>query len=112
MSWVGTLIGIMVRSPDAVMGLAFLIVFPLTFLASTFVPIDGLPDGLRQIAEYNPVSAFAAAARDLFGNPTAMPTDAPWPLAHPAVASLAWIAGCLAVTIPTTLAAFRRRTSD
>ena len=50
MLWVGALIGVNVRSPDAVTGIAFLIVFPLTFLASTFVPIDGLPDGLRHIA--------------------------------------------------------------
>ena len=73
MLWVGALIGVIVRSPDAVLGIGFLLVFPLTFLSSTFVPIDGLPDGLRQIAEYNPVSSLAAATRELFGNPTAVP---------------------------------------
>ena len=61
----------------------FLIVFPLTFLSNAFVPADGLPDGLRQIAEWNPVSVMVAAVRTLFGNPTALPADAAWPLAHP-----------------------------
>ena len=94
------------------MGIAFLVVFPLTFLASTFVPIDGLPDGLRQIAEYNPVSSLAAARRDLFGNPTALPGSAAWPLAHPIASSLAWCAALLAVAVPLTVRRFRAKTSD
>jgi ABC-2 type transport system permease protein len=110
MLWVGALIGVTVRSPDAVMGIAFLIVFPLTFLASTFVPIDGLPDGLRQIAEYNPVSSLALATRTLFGNPTAPPTDPPWTLAHPVASSLAWCAALLAVVVPLTVLRFRAKT--
>jgi ABC transporter DrrB family efflux protein len=112
MLWVGALIGVIVRSPDAVMGIAFLIVFPLTFLASTFVPIDGLPDGLRQIAEYNPVSSLAGATRDLFGNPTAIPASAAWPLTHPVASSLAWCAALLAVAVPLTVRRFRAKTTD
>ncbi|HEY1275436.1 MAG TPA: ABC transporter permease [Thermoleophilaceae bacterium] len=112
MMWIGTLVGLIVRTPDAVMGLAFVIVFPLTFLASTFVPIAGLPDGLRQVAEWNPVSALAAATRTLFGNPTAIPEGAAWPLAHPVIASLAWCAALLAVAVPLTLARYRARTVD
>ena len=73
MIWLGTLVGVLVRSPDAVQGIAFVAVFPLTFVANTFVPVGGLPDGLRQVAEYNPISAWAAAIRTLFGNPTAIP---------------------------------------
>jgi ABC-2 type transport system permease protein len=112
MLWVGAFVGVAVRSPDAVMGIAFLIVFPMTFLASTFVPLDGLPDGLRQIAQYNPVSSLAAATRHLFGNPTALPTDAPWTLAHPVVSSLAWCAALLAIAVPLTLRRFRAKTID
>jgi ABC transporter DrrB family efflux protein len=111
MLWVGALIGVVVRSPDAVMGIAFLIVFPLTFLASTFVPVDGLPAGLREIAEYNPVSALAAATRDLFGNPGAVPADVPWPLAHPVAGSLAWCAVLLAIAVPLTVRRFRAKTT-
>jgi ABC transporter DrrB family efflux protein len=112
MLWVGALIGVVVRSPDAVQGIAFLIVFPMTFLASTFVPIGGLPDGLRQFAEYNPVSSLAVATRELFGNPTALPADVPWPLAHPVASSLAWCAALLAVAAPLTVSRFRAKTMD
>jgi len=112
MLWVGALIGVTVRSPDAVMGIAFLIIFPMTFLASTFVPIEGLPDGLRQIAEYNPVSSLAVATRTLFGNPTALPANAPWTLAHPVASSLAWCAALLAIAVPLTVRRFRAKTMD
>ena len=47
--------------------------------ASTFVPVAGLPAGLEQFAEWNPISALAAAARTQFGNPTAIPDGAAWP---------------------------------
>jgi ABC transporter DrrB family efflux protein len=111
MVWVGTLIGVSVRSPDAVMGIAFIFVFPLTFLSNAFVPAGGLPDGLRAVAEWNPVSVIVAAVRELFGNPTALPPDAAWPLAHPVVSSLIACALLLAVAVPLTLWRFRVRTT-
>lgn len=111
MLWLGTLIGVIARSPDVVQGIAFVLIFPLTFVASTFVPVGGLPNGLRQVAEYNPVSCWAAAIRTLFGNPTATPDNAAWPLAHPVVSSLLWCAAILAVVVPLTLRAYRRRTT-
>jgi ABC-2 type transport system permease protein len=107
--WVGTLLGIVARSPDAVQGVAFLVIFPLTFISSVFVGTGTLPDGLRQVAEYNPISAMAAAVRTLFGNPTGVPPDAVWPLAHPVLASLIWCVAALAVVIPLTLRLYRRR---
>jgi ABC-type multidrug transport system permease subunit len=111
MLWVGTLLGVLARSPDVVTGIAFLVVFPLTFVAATFVPIAGLPSGLRQFAEYNPISCWAAAVRGLFGNPTATPAHAAWPLAHSVISSLLWCALLIAVVAPMTLTAFRRRTT-
>jgi ABC-2 type transport system permease protein len=111
MLWIGALIGLLVRSPDAVMGIAFLVVFPMTFLAGTFVPLDGLPGGLHVVAEYNPVTSLAAATRELFGNPTALPADPPWTLAHPVVSSLLWCAALLAVAVPLTLRRFRAKTT-
>src|SRR6201747_1517248 len=69
MLWIGTLLGLLVRSPDAAQGVVFIAVFPLTFLANTFVPLAGLPKVLREFASYNPVSAVAAAGRALFGTP-------------------------------------------
>ena len=111
MIWLGTLIGILVRSPDGVQGIAFVTIFPLTFIANTFVPVSGLPDGLRQFAEYNPVSCFAAAVRTLFGNPTAIPAGASWPLEHAVLASVIWCVVILVAVVPLTLRAYRRRTT-
>jgi ABC-type multidrug transport system permease subunit len=111
MIWLGTLIGVSVRSPDAVMGIAFLVVFPLTFLANAFVPAGGLPSGLQQIAMWNPLSAMVAAIRTLFGNPTATPDGAPWPLLHPVAGAVLWCLVILAVTIPLTIRRYRARTT-
>jgi ABC-2 type transport system permease protein len=111
MLWLGTLIGVIARTPDVVQGIAFLVIFPLTFVAATFVPIAGLPAGLRGFAEFNPVNSWAAALRTLFGNPTATPQDASWPLQHPVLASVLWCIAILTVVVPLTLRAYRRRTS-
>jgi ABC-2 type transport system permease protein len=111
MIWLGTLIGVVARSPDAVQGIAFITVFPLTFLSNAFVPAEGLPDGLQQVAEWNPVSAVVAGVRTLFGNPTAVPADAPWPLAHPVLAAVLWSLAFLAIAAPLCIARFRARTT-
>jgi ABC-2 type transport system permease protein len=107
----GTLLGIISRSADGVQGLAFMTIFPLTFLSNAFVPADGLPTVLRAVANWNPVSSVVSAVRLLFGNATATPHDAPWPLQHPVVAALAWCAVILAVVGPLTLARFAQRTA-
>jgi ABC transporter DrrB family efflux protein len=108
---VGTLLGLLVRSPDAAQGVVFIAVFPLTFVANTFVPADGLPDVLRQIAAYNPISAFAAAFRSLFGNPLAPPLHPSWPLQHPVLSSCLWCAGLLSIALPLMLWRYRARTT-
>jgi ABC-2 type transport system permease protein len=110
--WLGTLIGVIARTPDSVQGVAFMTVFPLTFLSNAFVPTEKLPDGLRQVAEWNPISALVAATRTLFGNPTATPADAPWPLQHPVTASLLWCVALLAIAVPLCIARFQARTTD
>jgi ABC-2 type transport system permease protein len=112
MIWVGTLLGVVARSPDAVQGFVFMVVFPITFLSNAFVPAAGLPDGLQQVAEWNPVSAIVAATRTLFGNPTALPADAPWPLEHPVVTAVLWTAALLAVAAPLCVWRFRKRTTE
>jgi ABC-2 type transport system permease protein len=109
MLWVGTLLGLAVRSPDAAQGFVFLVVFPLTFLSNAFVPSQSLPAGLRAVAEWNPVSAMIAAVRELFGNPSAVGPDAPWPLAHPVLAASGWCALLLALVVPLALARYRAR---
>jgi ABC-2 type transport system permease protein len=109
--WTGTLVGMLVRAPDAVQGLAFVILFPLTFLANTFVPTDGMDKAVRTLADYNPVSAIVAALRDLFGNPNTIAGDAPWVLHHPVVTSIAWSLGILAVTVPLAIRRYQRVTT-
>jgi ABC transporter DrrB family efflux protein len=112
MIWCGTLLGMTVRTPDAAQGIVFMTVFPLTFLATTFVPINGYEGVLHTVAAYNPISALAAAVRTLFGNPTATPPDAPWPLLHPVTVSLVWSIGIILISVPTTIRMFRVRTEN
>ena len=112
MLWTGTLLGLMVRSPDAAQGVVFIVVFPMTFLASTFVPLDGLTPFLRTLASWNPISTLAAAVRELFGNPTAMPADPAWPIRHAVLAAVIWCVAIIAISAPLAIAAFRRKTTD
>jgi ABC-2 type transport system permease protein len=110
--WLGALIGVSVRTPDAVMGVGMTVVFPLMFTACTYVPLTGMSPGLRQVAEFNPITCFATAVRNLFGNPTALPGDAPWTVTHPVLSSLAWCALILTGAVPLALRGFRARTED
>ena len=104
MVWLGILVGVSARTPDAVMGVAFMLVF--------LPAAGGLPDGLRQVAEWNPISAVVAAVRELFGNPTAPSAGAPWPLQHPVAAALLWSVAIIAVAAPAAIARYRARTTD
>jgi ABC transporter DrrB family efflux protein len=111
MLWVGLLLGMSVRSTDAVTGIAFVVLFPLTFITNAFVPVAGLPTLLRTLAEWNPLSAVAAAVRTLFGNPTSVPADAPWPLQHPVAAAVAWSLAILLAAVPLAMRRYRARTA-
>lgn len=110
--WLGTLIGLTVRSTDAVTGVAFIVVFPLTFLSNAFVPIETLPKVLEYAAAYNPISTLVVAVRELFGNPTAPVSHHVWPLEHAVIASLMWCVALIAITVPLTVARFRQRTTN
>lgn len=111
MLWCGTLLGIVVRSSDAAQGAVFVIVFPMTFLASTFVPIAGFSPVLRVLASWNPISSMAAAVRTLFGNPTGTPADAAWPLLHPVASAVGWCLLIILICLPLALRSFRARTA-
>jgi len=106
-TWAGTLLGLLVRGPEGADGIAMSGIFPLMFLSGIFVPIGGLPAPLRQIAEYNPISALATAVRTLFHNPTPALPDV-WPLQHPVIASLLWALALIAVFAPLATRRFRR----
>jgi len=110
--WLGTWLGMGVRSPDAVQGVLFVVVFPLTFLSSAFVPIDAMPEALQWVASWNPISTIVAAVRELFGNPPAPVVKDVWPLLHPVAAAWLYTAALLAAIVPLTLRRFRRLTVD
>ncbi|MDH3500574.1 MAG: ABC transporter permease, partial [Acidimicrobiia bacterium] len=66
-SWVMAYVGLLVPSVEVINNASFMVIFPLTFVANTFVPSENLPGILRTFAEWNPVSAVTQAARELFG---------------------------------------------
>ncbi len=113
MIWVGVLLGSLVSTPEAVQGLGFGVIFPITFIASTFVPTASMPGVLRTVAEWNPVTTLADAARIQFGNPAAVagPGD-PWSTAHPLAYSVIWIVAIVAVSAPLAMRAYRRSVAD
>lgn len=113
-SWVMAWIGLLVPSPEVVNNAAFMVIFPATFVANTFVPLETLPGPARAFAEWNPVSAVTQAARTLFGNVAPGPAAAGpqvWPLAHPVLYTLLWSAGTIAVFAPLAAARYRRAAS-
>ena len=88
-SWIGALIGLSVRSPEAATSAGLIWLFPLTFISNAFVPISSMPDWLQPIAYWNPFSATVQACRDLFGNQVG-PVDDAWPMQHSVVVSILW----------------------
>lgn len=110
--WVGLWLGALVRSPDAVMGIGFIIVFPLTFLSSAFVPMNTFPSVLQWIASINPISVLVAATRTLLGNPLAPPAKHLWPIDHPVVASWIYVAVLLVLGYVIAQRRYAARTTD
>ena len=111
-SWIMAWIGLLVPDPDVVNQASFIVIFPITFIANTFVPVETLPAVLRVFAEWNPVSALTQATRELLGNDLTMgaaPTV--WPLQHPVLYVLIWTVIILAIFVPLTNAQYRRATA-
>jgi ABC-2 type transport system permease protein len=65
LSWVFTTLGLIMRSPNAVMNAGFMGIFPLTFLSNVFVDPDTLPRALEAFVDVNPISILATASRGL-----------------------------------------------
>ncbi|GAB7044421.1 MULTISPECIES: ABC transporter permease [Catenuloplanes] len=102
LSWVSVLIGMIVRSPGAVQGLGFLVMFPLTFGTNMMVPTDTLPGWLQAWVKVNPATHVMEAVRALMlGTPDAT---------APVLTTLAWSLGILIVFAPLAVRAYRRRT--
>jgi ABC transporter DrrB family efflux protein len=110
-SWVMAYVGLLIPSVEVINNASFMVIFPLTFIANTFVPLENL-GVLRPIAEWNPVSSVTQAARELFGNTNpAVPPPEVWPLQNPVLYTLIWVAIILAVFVPLAVAQYKRAAS-
>jgi ABC-2 type transport system permease protein len=113
MIWIGVLLGSLVGTPEGVTGIAFAVLFPITFIASTFVPLVTMPEPLRTVAEWNPTSSLSDALRELFGNPNtpAVPSD-PWPIQHPVAYTWIWIIALVVIIAPLAVRIYRNSITD
>jgi ABC-2 type transport system permease protein len=100
----GVLMGMLIRSADAMQGLGFAIMLPLSFLAGTFVPISGMKLVPRVIGEWDPLSAVVAAVRHVCQGTT---SGGSWQLEHPVLAMVGWCLLILAACVPLALRRFR-----
>jgi ABC-2 type transport system permease protein/oleandomycin transport system permease protein len=103
LSWIGVALGAAMRTPEAIQGLIFVAVFPLTFASSAFVPTATMPDWLRVFAENQPMTLVTNAVRSLTLQ------GVPGPDFVPAVI---WTIGILVVFFPIGLWLYRRRTTQ
>jgi ABC-2 type transport system permease protein len=112
LSWMMAVVGLWIRSPEVFNNASFIVIFPLTFIANTFVPSSNLPGPLKVIAEWNPVSAITQASRELFGNTNPLlPVPDTWPLQHSVLASLMWTAVILVIFVPWAIRRYRKAVS-
>jgi ABC-2 type transport system permease protein len=108
-SWVMACVGLLVPTPEVVNNASFVILFPLTFIANTFVPSDNLPGVLRTIAEWNPVSTLTHAVRVKFGNiPVGTPDPTAWPLQNSVLYSLIWAFALIVIFAPIATRLYQR----
>jgi ABC transporter DrrB family efflux protein len=101
LSWIFAFVALTVRSAEAAQSAGFVVLFPLVFASSVFVPVSSMPSWLQAFAKASPVTLTANAARSL-----ALVPGTPSSLGG----AIAWIAGLLAVFIPLSVWRYRRMT--
>ncbi|KOG48689.1 ABC transporter permease [Streptomyces decoyicus] len=102
MMWIFILLGLAMKTPQAVQGVAMLVLMPLQFGSSIFAPPTSMPGWLEGFAKVNPLSNLADAARALVNHHGAV--------AHPTLVTLGWAVAITAVTMPLAVAKFRKKT--
>lgn len=119
-SWIMAWVGLKVRTPEVVGNASFIVIFPLTFIANTFVPAENLPSVLRTFAGWNPVSTLTHAARQNFGNLDALSgqgmgaeaardaAEYTWALQHAELYTLGWVVLILAIFVPLSIRTYQR----
>lgn len=104
--WVGIFLGLTIGRHDGATMLVQVLVWPIGFLSNVFVAPEYMPAWLGALAAWNPISATATAARDLFGNPTGVTGG--WLADYGIVAAMAWPLVITAVFLPLSARAYRR----
>jgi ABC-2 type transport system ATP-binding protein len=99
LSWIFAFVSLVVRGAETAQTAGFVILFPLVFASSVFVPVATLPSWLQPIAKASPVTLTADAARNL-----ALVGGVP----HSLWGALAWIGGILALFVPLSVWRYRR----
>ncbi|MFD5398863.1 ABC transporter permease [Streptomyces sp. NPDC127097] len=100
--WIFILLGLAVKTPQAVQGMAMVVLMPLQFGSSIFAPPTSMPGWLEGFTQVNPVSNLADAARALVNGEGAV--------AHPTLVTLGWAVAITAVTMPLAVRKFRTKT--
>jgi len=101
-SWISAIMGLLAKSVEGVQWLGFVVVFPLTFASSAFVPTAGMPPALKAFAENQPITQVVNAIRALMNGQ---------PVGNTVWLSVVWCVGILVVAIPLTSILFRKKTS-
>jgi ABC-type multidrug transport system permease subunit len=105
MLWIGIYLGLVVRSPQAVVGVQIL-VWPVAFLSNVFVAPETMPGWLGTIAQWNPLSATASASRELFGNPGW--GGGSWVIDNAVLMAVAWPLLLVAIFFPLAVRRYQR----
>ncbi len=101
-SWLSAILGLMVKSLEAAQWVGFVVIFPLTFISSAFVPTDTMPSALQAFAENQPLTHVINAIRSLLVGT---------PMGNAGLMSVIWCVSIIVVSIPITTWLFRRRSS-
>ena len=105
-TWLFVFIGLVAGNAQAAQGMS-LLVFPLTFVSSAYVPVDSMPGWLQPVAEHQPLTIMTNAVRSLaLGDPALAGLD--HSTGHWVVLSLVWSVGLIAVFAPLAVARYRR----
>lgn len=105
-SWAMAVVGLLVRTAEAVQAAVYIVVFPLGFTSAVFVPAQSMPGWLQAFANHQPVTVTANAVRGLVLGPGALPPGLT--VAGQVALSLVWAAAITAVCIPLAVHAYRR----
>lgn len=102
-SWLSAVMGLLVKSLEAAQWMGFVVIFPLTFVSSAFVPTQTMPTALRVFAENQPLTHVIDTMRALLVGT---------PLDNSGWLSFVWCIAIIAISVPITAKLFRRKSES